>query len=400
MPGPLHAIRILDLTTMLSGPWCTMMLADQGADVVKVEAPGTGDYVRSLGNRAGGIPAMFHNNNRNKRSIAIDLKAEEGQALLRELARGADVLIQNFRPGVVDRLNIGPAAMREAAPNLIYVSINGFGSTGPWSGKPAYDPILQALSGLTTIQAGSDESRPRLIRTVLVDKVSALTAAQAVTAALVARERTGVAQHVEVSMLDAMMGFLWASDMGSQTYPDSAAPKAEAASFIDLIYQTKDGYMTVAVMSDKEWRGLTRALGRPEWLSDPRFATPAQRDQHVNERLELTQEVLLTATTAEWVARLEAQDVPCSPAFIRSQVVDHPQVVANGSVIEYRHERSGRIRQARPVARFERTPSEIRHGAPVLGEHTDAVLREYGVAEERAASLRAKGIVSGSAGDA
>ncbi|MBV9775703.1 MAG: CoA transferase, partial [Acetobacteraceae bacterium] len=238
MNGPLSGYRVIDLTTMLSGPWATMMLADQGADVIKVEAPGTGDHVRSLGNRRGGMSAMFLNINRNKRSIAIDLKTERGRRLLEELVGTADVFVQNFRPGVADRLGIGEAALRGRSPALVYASISGFGEVGPWAGKPTYDPVIQAVSGLTSVQAGDDEARPRLVRTVLPDKVAALTAAQAITAALLARARSGEGQHVRLSMLDAVMAFLWASDMGAQTYPDRPTTNQEAASFIDLIYET------------------------------------------------------------------------------------------------------------------------------------------------------------------
>jgi len=268
--------------------------------------------------------------------------------------------------------------LRALNPNLIYVSIAGFGDKGPWSGKPVYDPIIQAVSGLTTVQAGADSERPRLVRTVLPDKVSAIVAAQAISSALFARERTGQGQHVRLSMLDAVLYFLWASDMGAQTYPDIEVRSQEAASFIDLIYETADGYMTVAVMSDREWAGVTRALERPDWLADPRFATPAARDRHVNERLEMTQEVLRTRTTAEWMALFEANDVPCAPALTRGEVIRHPQVLANGIIIEHAHHAAGVLRQTRAPARFEGTPTEIRRGAPLLGEHSIEILRELG----------------------
>lgn len=393
MSGPLAGIRIVDMTTMLSGPWAAMILADQGADVIKVEVPGTGDHVRSLGNQRAGMSAMFLNINRNKRSVSIDVKNPRGREIVLDLARGADVFMQNFRPGVVDRLGVGEADIRRVAPNIVYASISGFGEAGPWVGKPVYDPIIQAVSGLTSVQAGSDQERPRLIRTVLPDKLAAVTVAQSITAALVSKLRTGEGQHVHVSMLDAVLYFLWASDMGAQTYPDKAVTNQEAASFIDLIYETSDGFMTVAVMSNKEWVGLTRALERPEWLADERFATPSARDQHVNERLLMTQEVLKTRSTAEWMQRLEAHDVPCAPALRRSEVITHPQVVASGSVVEVDHHAAGRLRQARSPARFDGTPSVIRKGAPLLGEHNDEVLAELGYSESTRSELRAEKII-------
>ncbi len=195
-----------------------MILADQGADVIKVEEPRLGDHTRSYGNRKNGFSASFLNLNRNKRSVAIDLKTPQGVDLVKRLAAGADVLVQNFRPGVVERLGIDEAAIRRSAPDIVYVSINGFGEKGPYAKKPVYDPIIQAFTGLTTVQAGSDQQRPRLIRTVLPDKLTAVTAAQAIAAALVGRLKTGKGQHVRLSMLDAVLAFLWASDMGAQTY--------------------------------------------------------------------------------------------------------------------------------------------------------------------------------------
>ncbi len=393
MSGPLAGIRVVDMTTMLSGPWSAMILADQGADVIKVEVPGNGDHVRSLGNQRAGMSAMFLNINRNKRSLSVDVKQPEGRDIVRRLASTADVFLQNFRPGVVNRLGVGEADIRAVAPKIVYCSISGFGDEGPWVGKPVYDPVIQAVSGLTTIQAGSDSERPRLIRTVLPDKLAAVMVAQNVSAALVARERQGIGQHLRISMLDSVLYFLWASDMGAQTYPDKTVSNQEAASFIDLIYETSDGHMTVAVMSNKEWAGLTKALGKPDWFSDPRFATPSARDKHVNERLEMTQAVLRTRPTAEWMALLEAHDVPCAPALKRSEVIDHPQVQANGTVVEVEHHAAGRLRQARSPGKFDKTPTSLRLGAPLLGEHNDEILREIGYAETEIESLRERCII-------
>ncbi len=292
---------------------------------------------------------------------------------------------------MVDRLGIGASVLRAINPKLIYVSISGFGHQGPWAGKPVYDPIIQAVSGLTTVQAGSDQERPRLVRTVLPDKLAAVTAAQTMTAALYGREKTGEGQHVRLSMLDAVLYFLWASDMGAQTYPDQAEAPQGAASFIDLIYETKDGHMTVAVMSDKEWRGVCAALERPDWLADERFATPSARDNHVNERLEMTQAVLRTRTTAEWMALFEKHDVPCAPALTRAEVIKHPQVVGSNIIVEYDHPSAGRLRQTRAPAQFEGTPTAIRAGAPLLGEHSTEIMRDLGYDDAAIEKLRHAG---------
>jgi crotonobetainyl-CoA:carnitine CoA-transferase CaiB-like acyl-CoA transferase len=395
--GPLDGIRIVDLTSMLSGPWATMILADQGADVIKVETIDQGDHTRSLGNRSNGFAAQFLNLNRNKRSVTIDLKAEAGRRLLKRLAGTAHVLVQNFRPGVVERLGIDEEAIRAVAPEIIYVSISGFGERGPLAGKPTYDPVVQALSGLTSVQGGSDTARPRLIRTVLPDKLTAVTAAQAISSALVSRFRTGKGQHVRLSMLDAVLAFLWASDMGAQTYVGQTIPARTAASFIDLIYETKDGFMTVAVMGDKEWAALTRALERPQWLDDPRFKTAELRDQNIDARLQMTQDVLQGRTTGEWLARLEAEGVPCAPVLTRDQVIAHPQVLASGILMESEHPVVGRLRQTRAAARFSQTPTMLRRGAPRLGEHTGEILRELGISDEDIRRLQRDKVVGGDA---
>jgi crotonobetainyl-CoA:carnitine CoA-transferase CaiB-like acyl-CoA transferase len=381
MPGPLHGYRIIDLTSMISGPLATMILADQGADVIKIENPDGGDHTRAANNRRNGFSASFLNNNRNKRSVALDLKNPNARAALLRLTATADVFIQNFRPGVADRMGLGEDAVRAVAPNIIYVSISGFGETGPYAQKPVYDPLIQAVSGLASIQAGSDTERPRLVRTIVPDKLTAYNAAQAITAALLSRARTGQGQHIRLSMLDAIIAFLWASDMGSQTFVGEEIPQQEAASFIDLIYETATGPISAAVQTNREWVALTKALDKPEWLEDPRFKTPALRQRHINERLAMTQETFRTRPAEEWLARLTEAGVPCAPVLTRTQMLSNPQVVANGIVVETDHAAAGRIRQARPAARFSATPATIRHGGPALGEHTAELLGELGYTE-------------------
>ena len=393
MSGPLEGIRVLDLSAMLSGPWAADILGDQGADVVKVEPPGTGDHVRALRNRAQGLASMFVNINRSKRSITLNLKSPAGVATLRSLVGTADVLVQNFRPGVVDRLGIGYEALREVNPGLVYLSISGFGESGPYTERRVYDPVVQALSGLTTVQAGSDTERPKLIRTVLPDKLTAMAGAQAVCAALVARGRTGEGQHVRLSMLDTVLSFLWASDMNAYTFADQPVEPEKAASFIDLIYSTADGYITVSTMKDAEWRAFCTAADRPDLLADERFDTAAKRDDNVNERLAAIQEVLLTRPAAEWLELLPEHDVPCAPALRRFELLDHPQVLASETIIETEHPVAGRLRQARPAPRFSGTPVGPPRGAPMLGQHNGQVLAELGLSPEQITGLIEAGVI-------
>jgi crotonobetainyl-CoA:carnitine CoA-transferase CaiB-like acyl-CoA transferase len=395
MPGPLHGYRIVDLTSNVSGPLATMILADQGAEVIKVEAPDGGDATRAGGNRRAGFTASFLNNNRNKRSIVLDLKKPAALDALLRLAAGADVFVQNFRPGVAERLGVAEAAIRAVALKVVYVSISGFGEIGPYAEKPAYDPVIQAFSGLATVQAGSDEARPRLLRTILPDKLTAVTASQAITAALLARERTGEGQHVRLSMLEAVLAFMWASDMGCQTFVEDGPVVQEAASAIDLIFETADGYVTAAALTDRQWAGLAHAVERPEWLDDERFKTSALRQQNIDARLQLTQQALRTRSTTEWIERLTAAQVPCGPVLTRNQIIHHPQVEALGLVVETEHDKAGRLRQTRAAARFSKTPPAIRCGAPALGEHTQEVLAELGYSPGEIVALRAEEAIGG-----
>ncbi len=391
--GPLAGTRIVDMTAMLAGPWATMILGDQGADVIKIEAPCAGDHTRATDGE--GLPAGFLNLNRSKRSVALDLKHRRGRALWLALVKTADAVVQNFRPGVVDRLGVGYDDARAARPDIVYVSISGFGEKGPYAGQRVYDPVIQALSGLATVQAGSDDARPRLVRTVLPDKLTAITAAQAVSSALFARERTGKGQHVRLSMLDAVLQFLWASDMGYQTFAGRAPAPQPPASRIDLIYRTRDGYVTLGANTNREWAGLARAIGKPELIDDPRFATPSARQRNIDERLELVQEHLRDGTSAHWLAALRAHQVPCAPVLSRNEAVDHPQIAASESLIEYDHPTVGRLRQTRSAARFEGTPVGVPRPAPVLGADTDRLLAELGLSDAEIADLRAEGAIGG-----
>ncbi|MEX3007298.1 CaiB/BaiF CoA transferase family protein [Hoeflea sp. TYP-13] len=390
MSGPLHGFKVIDLTSMISGPLATRTLADQGADVIKVEAP-QGDHARHVATRRGGFSASFLNNNRNKRSIVLNLKNPDGLAALKRLAADADVIVQNFRPGVADRIGVGEAAIREINPQIIYVSIAGFGFDGPYANKPVFDPLIQAVSGLTTVQAGSDEERPRLVRTILPDKLTGIQAAQAITAALLSRTRTGKGQHVRLSMLDTVVSFLWSSDMGRHTFVGEENGAETAQSFIDLIYETTDGYISVAVMQNKEWQAFARAAGRPDILEDERFKTATGRETHKNERLELIQSILKDRSTAEWLEALEAEDVPCAPVLTRREVISHPQIAANDLIVELDHPEAGPIRQTRNPALFSTTEAENRLGAPVLGQQTREILAEHGFDNDTIAALEENG---------
>ena len=370
-----------------------MMLADQGADVIKVEGVNRPDHARGAGYGESKFTAIFLNNNRNKRSLALDLKTDAGKEALLRVAADCDVFIQNFRPGVVDRLGIGEDAIRALAPNIIYVSISGFGEAGPWSHKPVYDPIVQALSGLTSIQGGSDEARPRLVRTIMPDKLTGVTAAQAISSALYHRAKTGEGQHIRVSMLDAVVSFLWASDYGGQTFVGKEVSTQRAATFIDLIYETKTDYISVSAMTNAQWQALAKAVGHPEWLEDDRFKTPASRDLNADIRLNMTQEALMTKTAEEWLAILDEAGVPSAPVLKRKDVINHPQVLASDLLLESDHPQAGRIRQTRAPARFSKTPTELRHGAPLLGEHSDAILAEAGLDEAAIKQLRESSVI-------
>jgi len=387
--GPMSGVRVVDLTSMISGPVATMMLADQGADVIKVE-PINGDLVRYMGPNREGLTSGFISANRSKRSLAVDLKSAKGMEVIRSLIRTADVFVQNFRPGAIDRMGLGEEAVRALKDDIVYVSISGFGETGPYAHKRVYDPVIQALSGLADIQKDGESGRPKMIRTIIPDKTTAVTAAQAITAALFARERGRGGQHVKLAMLDTMVAYLWPEGMAGYTFIGKEVKAARAQFAQDLIFQTTDGYITAGAVSDAEWQGMCRALEREEWLADPRFKTANDRIVNVRERLAMTAEVLATRSSEAWLERLDAEGVPCAPVLERQEVFEHEQIRINEMVAEHDHPVAGRIRQPRPAARFDRTPAAMQRHAPTLGEHSDEILAELGLDSE---ALKAEGVV-------
>jgi len=372
---------------MVAGPVAAMMLADQGADVIKVESP-AGDLMRRFAFARNGMSASFLSCNRNKRSLAIDLKAAEGLRIMSKLIATADILMHNFRPGAAERIGLGEDAVRAISPNIIYVSISGFGESGPYSNQRAYDPVIQALSGLAEIQRDRDTGRPRMVRTIIADYTTALTAAQAISAALFARQRTGIGQHVRLAMLDSMIAYLWPEAMPSLTFVGDEEDPSDGEAGPDLVFATQDRYITAGALSDDEWAGMCRALNREELIDDSRFKTARDRAVNAVKRREIIAAELEKWTAKEILARLLANDVPSAPVLSRFELLNDPQVRENQILEEHENSHVGRIRQPRPAARFDRTPSTIRKLAPTLGQDNEAILSEIGYSRDEVERLK------------
>jgi crotonobetainyl-CoA:carnitine CoA-transferase CaiB-like acyl-CoA transferase len=389
--GPLEGVKVVDLSVMISGPLAAMMLADQGAEVVKVESPGLGDMMRFLGSSKGGITGIFANNNRGKRSLVVDLKQQAGLAIVQRLAADADVFIQNFRPGAMERLGIGYEQLRVLNPDLIYVSISGYGPDGPYSHRRVYDNVIQAASGLASVQTDPLNGVPSLYRTLLCDKVSSYTVAQAVTAALFARA-TGKArgQHIVLAMLDAAIAFLWPDSAMDAALLDDDVTHTPTIGSAYAVTPLADGYVSAGAVSDAEFKGLCAAYGHPEVGDDPRFSSAAAR-MHNLPALAMMMRDFAAATTVEaFMLGAEEFDVPASKINHLADLPTDAQVMHNEVFVERTHPSAGRMREPRPAARFSETPTVIGSPAPGFGQHSDDIVRELGL---DAQALRAAHVI-------
>ena len=388
MPGPLHGVKVLDLSAIYSGPICASILGDHGADVIKVESP-EGDTMRAGGrNSRNGVPGPFAMLNRNKRAIVLDLRKPEGKSTFRRLLTGADVVLENFRPGVMERLGFGWEELRKLNPRLIYASINGVGDTGPYANRRVYDAVIQAISGVAALQADPSTEQPQMVNTLLCDKVTAITAAQNICSALYAREQTGSGQRVQVSMLDSSLFFLWPDSLSAFTFIGEEMAQGPFGSHSHFVRKTKDGYIATMPVKRGEWQGLFNALELSNLLlDDERFSTPQARQKNSKLFQKILNDSYTNFTTKELVQRLESNQVPFAEINSRSDVINDPQVQAMGALPEFEHPRAGRIRQPRPPGRFSHTETGVFRCSPELGEHTDEVLSEFGFNAEEVRSL-------------
>ena len=394
-PGPLRGIRILEFAIALTGPYATALLADQGADVVKVERPGIGDIARWIGVSVNDMSALFLVCNRGKRSIVLDLHQPEGAAIALRLAAESDVVIENFRPGVMDKLGLGYEHVRALNPDVVYASLTGFGSEGPYRDRSAYDTVIQAYGGFATNQADPENGVPVFLRQTAADKVTALYACQAITAALLARANGADGQHLELSMTDAVVSFLWADSAGNEMLLDS--DRSMNSSFVAGFRPMRfvDGWGIVTPTSDGDFAGMCRALD-VEGYDDPRVATVGERRKHrevMEPIMDMVYAQAANLTQAEATTRFEAQRVPFAMILTPEQLTRDEHARAIGLFEEDDHHIAGRTRVPRHPTRFRGTPARLRKQSPGLGEHTDAILEELGMGDD-INDLRVAGVVA------
>jgi crotonobetainyl-CoA:carnitine CoA-transferase CaiB-like acyl-CoA transferase len=385
--GPLAGIRVADLTTTVMGPYCTLLLAQLGADVIKVEPPG-GDLIRWADDRHGdGFSPLFLNANRGKRSIVLDLKDPAGFEVLTRLAARADVVVHNMRPRAAARLGLSYAAIAAANPRCVYCELHGFGAGGPYQDKPAYDDVIQAISGLASVQGG--DGPPAYVRSLIADKVAGLMALSAILAALHDRERTGTGQAVEVPMFETMASFLLIDQQGGWVFDPPQGPSGyvRTSSPHRRPYRTSDGYLAVMAYTDAQWQAFFTIIGQPGLSEDPRYQTITERTRHIDELYALVGEELARRATADWLAALDAAHIPAVPVWTVPDLFGDPQVAAVGLLEPVQHPTQGPLRQARLPARFSARPPAPVVPAPGLGEHAAQVLAELGYSPEEVTSL-------------
>ena len=393
--GPLDGLTVLDLTRVLSGPYCTMLLADMGARVVKVEQPGRGDDTRAWGPPfVGSESAYFLSINRNKQSLTLDLKDDEGRQILHDLIRGADVLVENFRPGTMRRLGFDYAALAAVHPRLVYCSISGFGQDGPRRDQPGYDAVIQAEGGLMSV-TGDPGGAAYRVGVAIADLVAGLLAAQGIGLALFARERTGAGQHVDISMLDGVVSLL---SYHASTYLTTGATSRRVGNGHLTIapydtFPAADGDFFLAVGNDDQFARFCRVTGLQELLADARYASNPARVVNASALRARLTEVLATRTRGEWIEVLTAAGVPCGAVREVPEVMSDPQVSARRMIEAVEHAALGPLKVLGVPLKLSGTPGSVRTAPPTLGQHTDSILSELGRSPEVIASLRTRGVI-------
>lgn len=391
--GPMSGVRVLDLGSMIAGPAAASILADQGADVIKVEPPGVGDVMRYLSATRGGVSGLFQNSNRGKRSIAVDLKSTEGMEVIRRLASRVDVVLHNFRNGVAERLGIDYESLRAENPDIIYLWVNGFGALGEMSGKAAFDNVIQAFAGVAQSQSDAKTGEPIQYYQLFCDKLTALTGAQSIAAALYARAQGRGGQRIDLSMVDSVVSFLWADVSGTATFlEDGAVPGMQVGR--NRLVEFSDGWGAVAPVTDPQFHAICAVFGVDS--SAPELATMMLRNANpglVEDSFRALRKAAKAMASDEVISRLNEADVPCAKAMFLSDLPDHPQMQINASFATTDHPRAGKMVEPQNPPNFSETPSGV--GAPCaeLGEHTDDILNELGYDEASIGQLKSSGAV-------
>jgi formyl-CoA transferase len=378
-PGPLSGVRVLDLTRVVAGPYCSMFLGDLGAEVVKVEQPGAGDDTRGWGPPfAGGESAYYLCINRNKQSLTLDLKSQRAVELLRQLVKAADIIIENFRPGTMERLGLGERELREINPQLIYASLTGFGADGPMSNWPGYDLIVQAWGGLMSI-TGTPDGEPVKVGVAIIDLVAGLMLGKAIIAALFAREKIGVGQRIDTSLLEAEVASL--INVGSNYLIGGKVPSRWGNAHPNIVpyqnFQTADGYLVIGVASEVIWKRFCGAIGQRDLINDSRFADNSKRVENRSELIALLSEIFLQRRNDAWFKLLTDAEVPCAPVQTIDQVFQAPQVLQRDMLIEVDHPTAGKVRMAGIPVKFSVTPAAVRLPPPLLGQHNETILKSW-----------------------
>lgn len=394
--GPLAGIRVLDLSRVLAGPYCTMFLGDLGAEVVKIEQPGIGDDTRGWGPPfAGGESAYFLCVNRNKQSITVDLKSSEGISLIHRLAEHADVLIENFRPGAMDNFGLGYDVLHAANPKLIYASLSGFGADGPMAQVPGYDLIVQAWGGLMSI-TGTPESGPLKVGVAIIDLVAGLMLGKSIVAALYAREKNGLGQKLDTSLMEAEVAVL--INAGSNYLMNGKVPGRWGNAHPTIVpyqsFQTADSYLVIGVASEGIWQRFAKAIGKAELANDPRFAKNADRVANRETLIPLLTEMFRAKNNTSWLQLLNQAEVPCAPIQTIDQVFSAPQVLHRNMLLEVPHPAAGTVRMAGLPVKFSATPASVRRPPPLLGEHSEEILSSWlEMSAEAIADLKRKSVI-------